>query len=52
MFKPRDYKDTHIVIDYLEKGSPFNGVSQVSNITYGLIAYESTTADSDRDLKS
>ena len=46
----RDCKDTQIVIDFLEKGSPFNGDLQLRNITNGLTAYESANVDSARDL--
>ena len=46
----RDCKDTQIVIDFLEKGSPSHGDLQLRNITNSLTAYESANVDYARDI--
>ena len=46
----RHCKETQIVIDFLEKGSPFNGDIHLRNIANSLKAYGSASVDPARDL--
>ena len=46
----RDCKDTQILINFLEKESPFDGDLQLRNITNSLTADEFDNVDFARDL--
>ncbi|XP_065581046.1 uncharacterized protein LOC136040675 [Artemia franciscana] len=53
MSKPmqrRDCKDTQTIIEFLERGSPFEGDVHLRSIANGLTAYPSTNVDSAKDV--
>ena len=46
----RDCKDTQTIIEFLERGSPFEGDVQLRSIANGLTAYPSANVDSAKDV--